>query len=480
MRNKLYLLFAIAMAPFMGAFAQINVTFQVDMAEQASLGNTVADSVTVAGNFQAAAGLGSDWTPGAAVMVDTTTGDSVFTLTFSVPQGTYQYKFINGVAWGSDESVPGACNVSGNRELNLSSFAGTDTIVPLVCFASCDTCPPSGFVPDTLNVTLLVNMRNEDPIADTVSVAGNFQGVAGFSDWTPGATVLTDTAGGVADSIYEVTVRIPEGTYAYKFINGTAWGFDEGIPAACNVGGNREMIITATASGDTTIGPVCFATCQGTCPEILPPINVTFQVDMSNEILSDSGVFVAGNFQSPAWQKNMDMLTDPDGNGIYTFTTSLLRAEYEFKFFNGANGDPSSDEFSETADFFTLGCGNGGFGNNRWVDLTNAAGDTILPAWEYNSCTETVGVGIGDDLGKDNLKVYPNPFTHTTTVEFSNAFGNIYDFSIITLTGKVVRRIEGVNSDKVEINRGDLAAGVYILTISNRKGESLSKKLVIQ
>nr|NQU88956.1 hypothetical protein [Bacteroidota bacterium] len=45
---------------FATSFAQVDVTFQVDMAEQ-----TVNPAgVSVAGNFQMAAGYPADWTPG--------------------------------------------------------------------------------------------------------------------------------------------------------------------------------------------------------------------------------------------------------------------------------------------------------------------------------------------------------------------------------------------------------------------------------
>jgi len=478
MKTKVLLFFSLLLGMAISLQGQINVTFQVDMAEEAVLGS-VSDSITVAGSFQAAAGFPADWTPGTAVMVDTTAGDSIYTLTVSLPAGSYAYKFVNGTAWGMDESAPNDCSPSndGNRGFDLTGFAGTDTILPVVCFKKCVVCENVS-IPDTLEVTLLVDMHNED-IADTVSVAGAFQAAAGFpSDWSPGATVMTDTMGGVADSIYELIVTIPEGSYGYKFINGTAWGKDEGVPSACNVSGNREMVIENDGTFKQTVGPFCFGKCEASCPAILPPIMVTFRVDMNNEILSDSGVFVAGDMQDVNWVKNTDKMTDDDADGIYEFTYELLRGEYIFKFFNGANGDPGSDEFSETADFFALGCGNGGFGNNRWIDLTNATGDTLIPAWQYNTCTQTFASAIDNEL-KDELgfKAYPNPANTLLILSVERQL--IEQVEMLDMNGRSLRRQIGINNNRFQLDRENLPAGLYILKVQI-DGKEVTQKVIFE
>lgn len=61
-------------------------------------------------------------------------------------------------------------------------------------------------------------------------------------------------------------------------------------------------------------------------------VNVTFSVDMNDEVVSDNGVHVAGSFQG--WDPSGTPLTD-DGNGVYSVTLSLEAGDYEFKFING-------------------------------------------------------------------------------------------------------------------------------------------------
>ena len=78
------------------AWAQTTVTLTVDMSNEM----VSADGVHVAGSFQG-------WDPAATPMTDN--GDGTWSYTFmSDTAATYQYKFINGNAWGSDEQgIPG-------------------------------------------------------------------------------------------------------------------------------------------------------------------------------------------------------------------------------------------------------------------------------------------------------------------------------------------------------------------------------------
>src|SRR3990170_7392101 len=77
------------------------VTFRVDMAAE-----TISPAgVHIAGSFQSVAGLGNNWDPSSTLVLDPD-GDMIYEITVQLPAGTYEYKFINGNAWGMDENPP--------------------------------------------------------------------------------------------------------------------------------------------------------------------------------------------------------------------------------------------------------------------------------------------------------------------------------------------------------------------------------------
>lgn len=123
---------------------------------------------------------------------------------------------------------------------------------------------------DSVSVILAVDMTNETVNTDGVTIAGNFQAAyAGTTcgDWSPGCTVLTDDD---ADGVYTVKIKLPAAAYQFKFLNGVAWGDDEGsgLTDACGVdngvgGFNREMDLSAApVDADTVIGPYVYNSCD--------------------------------------------------------------------------------------------------------------------------------------------------------------------------------------------------------------------------
>ena len=115
----------------------VSLTLQVDMSQQ----TISSQGIHVAGNFQSEAGFGNDWDPAATPMTDPD-GDQIYHITLQIPSGTYEYKFINGNAWGSDESPPAACSVSSNNN-RFVIVPNSDLVLPPVGFNACLSYDPS-------------------------------------------------------------------------------------------------------------------------------------------------------------------------------------------------------------------------------------------------------------------------------------------------------------------------------------------------
>lgn len=388
-------------------WAQVDVTFQVDMSEQ-----TVSpDGVSVAGDFQDDV-IGesyTDWTPGEIFLTEGDPG--IYSVTVQLPEGTYYFKYVNGDAWGEDETVTGGCAVGGNRELVV---AGPDPIVlEAVCYGSCTVCAP----PEA-EVTFRVNMADQTVSGDGVHIAGSFQD----PQWQPGDTPMTLEY----DAVYSYTTMLPVGEYfEYKFINGNAWGQDEGVPGGCNQNGNR--FLTVPEDG-ISLDPVCFGSCVNCAA---PEFEVTFQVDMNNETVSPDGVHIAGSFQDPQWQPGDTPMTDA-GNGIYTFTASVPVGDFiEYKFINGDEWGEDESVPGECASGF-----------NRFV---------VVP--DYNLILDPVCFGsCGPCEGGTNelfISEYSEGSSNNKYVELYNGTGAPVDLS-------------GYNTHRIS-NGGDWDENVYPL-----------------
>lgn len=347
----------------------VQVTFRVDMTNQ-----------TVSGaGVHLAGGFGSNgypqWSPGGIAMSDAN-ADNIYEVTLDLTANqTYQYKFINGNSWGSDETaIPGACNVGGNRQITVGN---TNTVLLVVCFNQCSFCSTN---PQFRQVTFRVDMQNETVSPDGVHLAGTFHFTPAphtGPEWNPGGIAMTDLN---ADQVYEVTLTLAEGYgYQYKFVNGNEWSDSpEGnILSPCGNGFDRTLTVgTAPA---TTLPEVCFNSCSD-CIPAPDPIDVTFRVDMQNVTVSPNGVRLAGSFGGngyPNWDPTGLAMTDANLDGVYEITLTLTEGlSYEYKFINGNNFG--------AAELFNGPCVNGF--TNRF--LTVGSSNTILNEVCFNSCSD--------------------------------------------------------------------------------------------
>ncbi|MCC3159909.1 T9SS type A sorting domain-containing protein [Hymenobacter sp. 15J16-1T3B] len=231
----------------------VPLTFRVDMSQQ----TVAAAGVHVAGNFQAAAGFGTDWNPATTLLTDPD-NDRIYEVTVDVPAGTYLYKFVNGNGWSGAELPSASCGVDdGGGNVNRQVALPTSALrLPAVPFGGCPTL-----------VTFRVNMRGQTVAPGGVHVMGNFQTLAGYaSNWNPAAIALTDYNN---DDIYEAQVALPApGRFLYRFVNGSAAAAAETVPATCGLddgtgAGTLARVYNATAATNTAPA-VCFGSCQ-TC-----------------------------------------------------------------------------------------------------------------------------------------------------------------------------------------------------------------------
>jgi alpha-amylase len=309
LRNYIPSVMAAAMFYFLigNVLAQpVPLTFVVDMSSE----TISADGVHVAGNFQAVAGFGSNWDPGASPMADQD-GDNVYELTVMVPPGTYLYKFVNGASWQDKAELPSAdCAVNdGNGNYNRQVSVGNAGItLPSLQFDSCNAV-----------LRFVVNMSAETVSPEGVHVMGDFQEAAGFpSNWDPLAIPMEDPN---ADGTYEVSMQVEPGAYRYVFVNGTSSEAAENPPSACaDDDGNGNYFRNIVAEiGRPRQEVYCFNTCD-ICD---PAINTDYETYWWNDAVFYE-IFVRSFY-------------DSDNDGIGDFQGIIQKLDYL------NDGDPETD-----------------------------------------------------------------------------------------------------------------------------------------
>ena len=268
----------------------------------------------------------------------------------------------------------------------------------------------------SVNVTFRVDMQEQtyDPL--NIHIAGSFQG------WDPAATAMTPFIGDVFTYTYTGTA----GEYIeYKYVNGNAWGQDEWIDGPCGIGGNRFLTLPAN---DTILPALCFDECL---PCVLPEVNVTFQVDMQNEVVAGD-VHLLGDFNG--WNTTATPMTNTVDD-IYEVTLLLeVGNTYQYKFYNG-NYETVPPE-----------CGYGGYSNRQvTVDPT----PMILPEVCYSSCdpcesvtdinvTFQVDMSEADSISSAGIHIAGgfqgwNP----ATTEMTDMGGGIYAYTTVLQSGSL-------------------------------------------
>ena len=320
----------------------VNVTLNVDMSDV-----TVSENgVHVAGSFQG-------WDPAATPLTDED-GDGIYTVVVDmsgVTDATVFFKYLNGNAWGDDETVSdpvcgGAGGFASDRFLDVPDV---DTVLDPVCFSECIGC-------DESYVHFAVDADGYD-ITDGVRVAGS------FNAWDASVDFMMDAGEGV----YKMAKAFEEGsTIEWKYVlNGTTW--EELGEDVCTTGGGYINRTLTVSDNDMMFDPVpCFGSCYE-CGGAPVTASVTFQADMS--VLLSQGWDVNTHFMElrggvngwAAGDNFQEDLTDPN---LYTITKEITAVpgsvqEWKFK----ANPDEN-------------------FNNNGWETAANRVfyfwGDDIV------------------------------------------------------------------------------------------------------
>jgi hypothetical protein len=331
--------------------------------------------------------------------------------------------------------------------------------ITLLCFA---LLPILGFAQTTHNITFQVDMNQYAGSFNAVEVFGTFNNFQG------GVTIMTD---GDNDGVYDVTVPIPVGTIEYLFavdtgtFNYVVESMTPGDPCTITTGNFTNR--AATVSADSTYAIVCWEACVD-CGSVIPPSNITFQVDMSQYTGSYTDVNINGTFNG--FCGSCATMTDTNNDDIYDITITVQSDTIEWLFTVDGFTDAESFNPGDPCTKTTID------GGNTFVNRVLAVtGDTTLPDVCWNSCVDCASVGVDENMWANELTISPNPTTGTFTLNGELKQTGLVEIQVTDLNGKVVYNSTLNTNYLFETITLDVESGIYLMSIKTAQGSSVEK-----
>jgi len=103
---------------------------------------------------------------------------------------------------------------------------------------------------------------------------------------------------------------------------------------------------------------------------------------------------------------------------------------------------------------------------------------------DYEGISEDFTISFITSLGKEfesiEFKMYPNPFTYHSTLEFNNPYNYLHMLTIYDSQGKLVRTVSNISSNTITISRKNLMSGLYLFQLSSELEIKGTGRLVIK
>ena len=126
-----------------------------------------------------------------------------------------------------------------------------------------------------------------------------------------------------------------------------------------------------------------------------------------------------------------------------------------------------------------------GTGCNLVVDQITVTGNLLF--WEFpNFISSYLGDGPVTSNPEEaaqssvEVKVFPNPFTTTTRIEIPRHGESTTFLQLFSAQGQLIREFQVTFEDHIEVEKGNLAAGLYYFTLSNTQEKLGTGKLIVQ
>jgi hypothetical protein len=213
---------------------------------------------------------------------------------------------------------------------------------------------------------------------------------------------------------------------------------------------------------------------------------------------TDGGYIIAGE---ASFGGTLLIKTDANGDTLWT---KHLAGDYATSVVQTTDGGYAVGSYSSAIDQMLLQKtdANGivqwmndyGFSGSEWLKSIQqtsdggfilAGGSTSFPPYsddlflvKTDSLGNYVGMGITEFSEKNNLLIYPNPFVSSTTLQFNHVVEDA-ELDIYNSFGQKIKTETIISTDKKEIPRENLPAGIYFISVSENNKVIATGKLMV-
>ncbi len=224
-----------------------------------------------------------------------------------------------------------------------------------VAISSVSQSPAAGSITPSNSVNVTVNLSAAKSAEELVYVRYS------TNNWSSSSYVLASGSG----TTYTATIPAQGNGTTVQYYAFTSTVSTSTLSSAPNADVDAYAITYRTAGG-TNGGPAYSYTSAS-----VPPVDITFQVDMQNETVSGSGVYLAGTFNG--YNMTAIALSRVGATSVYAVTVPLPQsASIQYKFINGSSWE----------DNISAPCSNGGTDRFYTVGTT----DATIPVSCFSRC----------------------------------------------------------------------------------------------
>jgi len=461
--KRLLLLMAVFTISVGQLIAQFNVTFELNTE---NIENIDPTGIYIAGGE----GFGF---PGDNLMTDDD-GDGIYTITLERELGfSSHYTFLNGNCgdWSCKEDLGGLpCgDPSSFNDRFLPEVSGN--VLIKACYGNCADDGTCDYDVEDIELTFELNTALIDVDPEGIFIAG------GGSFGNPGDNPLLDPDG---DGIYTATIVKPAGFSSfYTFTNGACPDYSckeniAGLPCGDPANFNDRFLPSTTVN--TTI-KACFGTCDndGSCTVVTDSIELVFELNTETIDVDPAGIFIAGggNFGNPG----DNPMIDPDGDGIYTYTTTrAVGFQSHYTFLNGNCPDWSCKE-----DLAGLPCGDPNAFNDRFLEAVTE-NQTILSCFG-NCVSDGTCISLSaDDIYLDQtiFDIIPKVVVDYAEIRFGQStMGVQKSITVNDISGNAMLIESHTGDGPYRLNTENFSAGIYIVNVQTQNGV-YARKFIVQ